>query len=262
MSETAITYELHFIARDRTKRLRFGGVDAGWDWGDVFKSACKLIDVAPPVESFSGVKRATFALPALAWIEAVGVMAERGLLPLRCKAALLDEAAETDVLSAPPAPLWQQMENAIYHGKVEEVQRLLDAGVEPNYVNKLGVSLLSSAAARGNLDVLGRLFVAGALPNLDEHQPLILALHEGHWEAARFLVDKGVDPRRGIRDFGTSLMHLMVFREPPLEAIDFLVDHGVDVNGADRAGQTPLAHARERGWARIAALLVERGARD
>lgn len=255
------THELLFIAHDRRKRLRFAGRDADWDWREVYKSACRIVEVPPIVDEDGGLKRVTIAVEGVPLSEAIRLMGERGLVPLHCKAAMLDETEESDIVSAAPSPLPEQMETAIYFGKAAEVQRLLNAGVDPNHVNSMGISLLTSAASAGHIDVLERLLSAGAEPNLDDNQPLIPALHEEKYEAVRFLIEHGVDTHRGIREFGTSLMHLLASRKPPLGAVEFLLDVGVDPNGGNRYGESPLARAQKMGWSDIAALLIDRGAR-
>ncbi len=46
-----------------------------------------------------------------------------------------------------------------------------------------------------------------------------------------------------------------------IEVVRRLVDAGVDVNLADGQGVTPLAHAQDRGYAEMAAILREAGAK-
>ena len=45
------------------------------------------------------------------------------------------------------------------------------------------------------------------------------------------------------------------------DTVRALVEAGANVNIADRNGVTPLAHARQRGYAEIAAILDKAGAR-
>ena len=47
-----------------------------------------------------------------------------------------------------------------------------------------------------------------------------------------------------------------------VEIVKLLVDAGADVNLADGDGVTPLAHARQRGYTEIAAILEAAGAHE
>ena len=84
------------------------------------------------------------------------------------------------------------------NGDVEEVARLLEAGVDPNALSDVGETFIGHAAGRGHIDVMEMLLAAGADPTAlsrTGNPPLLrVANGSGSVEAARWLVDHGVDP--------------------------------------------------------------------
>ena len=152
-----------------------------------------------------------------------------------------------------------------------------------------------AAAARGDAEQIQRLFAQGEKPNIrDEYgrTPLHVAVFGSHLEAMRVLAKSGVDPNalendrydivtiaavaidvpalqmaleiggsaRNItsRYDGTALFESIYLGDGGsrhTETLRALVEAGADVNIADRQGQTPLALARVRGYARMVEIL-------
>ena len=95
-----------------------------------------------------------------------------------------------------------------------------------------------------------------------EVQPL--AAERGHVETVRTLIEAGVDVDH-VNNLGwTALMEAVILGDGgPRHAdiVRLLVEAGANVGLADRDGVTPLQHARRRGYAGIARLLEDAGAR-
>ena len=103
----------------------------------------------------------------------------------------------------------------------------VDPRLKKNETKMKGVMAVTSAASIGDLDELQRLFAAGA------------DLNEGEY-----------DKRTGI--------HLAA-SEGHLEAVKFFINKGVDINPKDRWGGTPFADAKREGHKDVMALLKKHG---
>ena len=88
--------------------------------------------------------------------------------------------------------------------------------------------------------------------------------YRGHVAMVRALVRTDIDVDH-VNNLGwTALLEAVILGEggpPHQEIVRALVAAGADVDLADRDGVTPLAHARERGYAEIARTLEAAGAR-
>jgi len=93
---------------------------------------------------------------------------------------------------------------------------------------------------------------------------LIAAAHLGHADVVRILIRAGA-PLDHVNNLGwTALIESIVLGDGGtrhVATLEALVEAGADVNRPDRAGQTPLALARGRGYGAMAARLERAGAR-
>lgn len=103
----------------------------------------------------------------------------------------------------------------------------VDPRLKKNETKMNGVMAVTSAASSGDLDELQRLYAAG------------VDLSEGEY-----------DKRTGIH---------LASSEGHLEAVKFFIDKGVDINPKDRWGGTPLADAKREGHTKVLALLKQHG---
>lgn len=80
-------------------------------------------------------------------------------------------------------------------GSVQDVQRILDSGVNVNAQHDLfGITALHSAAIQANVDIVKLLLSRGANVNIkdnDKCTPLSQAKRGGNQEIIRMLMDKG-----------------------------------------------------------------------
>ncbi|HQH29180.1 MAG TPA: ankyrin repeat domain-containing protein, partial [Oligoflexia bacterium] len=129
-------------------------------------------------------------------------------------------------------------------GDVRKVRMLLDAGVTPNAVDRLGSPALITAL-RGNQAAVAALLVErGADVNVrdrEEQTALMWAAKEGRTELIELLVTKGAALEKGDREGRTALMHAVIAQKP--QAVAALERRGAFAGARDAKNATPLIYA-------------------
>jgi ankyrin repeat protein len=151
--------------------------------------------------------------------------------------------------------------------QTEAVRVLLEAGADVDIRDDRLDNPFLYAGAEGLLDILKLANEAGADPALTNRYggiALIPASERGHVEVVRYLLEETDVDVDHVNNLGwTALLEAVILGQggPEHQAIvRMLLDAGADPELADRDGVTPLAHARARGQAEVAAILVEAGA--
>jgi ankyrin repeat protein len=203
------------------------------------------------------------------------------------------------------ALMWAAAEN-----HVEAVQTLIDGGADFRAYSKGGFTPLLFAVRNGHAGTVRVLLKAGADVNsmtstpasarriragsYDTGEPdaftsaLVLAVANGHFELATFLLESGADPN-GARQGWTALHHITWVRNPgfddrsmapegsgsinSLQMVKRLVMHGADVNARmtkpavggpssnlNNIGATPFLLSAKAGDVELMRLLVDLGA--
>jgi uncharacterized protein len=149
----------------------------------------------------------------------------------------------------------------------DAVRELVDAGADVNIRDDKLFNPFLYAGAEGLLDILRIVNEAGADPAITNRYggvALIPACERRHVEVVRYLLEESDVDVDHVNYLGwTALLEAVILGSggPAHDQIvRLLIDHGADLELADRDGVTPLAHARVRGQAAIAAMLVEAGA--
>ncbi len=93
-------------------------------------------------------------------------------------------------------PLGSWLHIAARTGQVEVAKKLVELGIDVNSTGgAAGGNALNIAASEGHLELVKFLINRGA--NLDvskpERNPLFAAIHNGHFDVARILIDSGID---------------------------------------------------------------------
>src|SRR5690606_19654673 len=144
---------------------------------------------------------------------------------------------------------------------------LVAAGADVNAKDRIADTPYLYAGAEGRTEILRLLLANGAdLKDTNRYggTALIPAAEKGHPDNVRLLLAAGVDPDH-VNDLGwTALLEAIVLSNGgPVhqEIVALLIAGGADVNLADGNGMSPLALARQRGFAEIVAMLERAGAR-
>ncbi len=156
---------------------------------------------------------------------------------------------------------------AAYRNDLPIVDVLIAAGADVNAKDQTQQSAYLIATSDGFLELLQRTFKAGA----DVHSTdsfngtgLIRAAERGHVEIVQELLKTDIKIDH-VNNLGwTALLEAIMFGngdERHTEVVRLLVEAGADVNLADREGETPLSHARRRGYQNIVVMLEKAGAR-
>ena len=150
---------------------------------------------------------------------------------------------------------------AAYPNHTKVAQLLIDAGADVNRQDRTQQSAYLISTSDGYLDLLQLTLASGAdVHSLDSYNGtgLIRAADRGHVEIIEELLKTDIDIDHVNRLDRTALLEAIILGDGGprhTEVVRLLVEAGADVNLADGAGITPLAHARQRGFAEMIELL-------
>ncbi|WP_312708979.1 ankyrin repeat domain-containing protein [Stenotrophomonas sp.] len=153
------------------------------------------------------------------------------------------------------------------HGNhVEAARALIEAGADVNAKDALQDSAYLYAGARGLNEILALTLAHGAdLQSTNRYggTALIPAAERGHVDAVRTLLRAGVAVDHVNRLHWTALLEAILLGDGGprhVQIVQLLLEAGADPHLADGDGTTPLAHARQRGYTAIEAVLRQHGA--
>ena len=145
---------------------------------------------------------------------------------------------------------------------------LAKAGANMRALDAQSYDVITIAAVADDVPMLDAALAAGGDARLITSPyagtALIAAAHLGHDEVVRRLVRAGA-PLDHVNSLGwTALIEAVILGDGGrrhVETVRILVEAGARTDIADRNGLTPLAHARQRGYAAMVAILERAGAR-
>jgi ankyrin repeat protein len=154
---------------------------------------------------------------------------------------------------------------AAFASQDDALRALAEAGADMNALEAQAYDVVTIAAVADDPELMSLAIQLGNDPGLTTSPyrgtALIAAAHLGHAEVVRRLIAAGA-PLDHVNNLGwTALMEAVVLGDggpDHQQVVRLLVEAGADRSIADRDGVTPLAHARARGYAEIAALLERR----
>ena len=156
---------------------------------------------------------------------------------------------------------------AAYRNDLAIADVLIQAGADVNVQDNTQQSAYLITTADGYLELLQRTLQAGAnVHSTDSYNGtgLIRAADRGHVEIIQELLKTDIQLDH-INNLGwTALLEAIILGDGGprhTEVVRLLIEAGADVNLADSNGVTPLAHARQRGFAQMIEILQNAGAR-
>jgi ankyrin repeat protein len=157
---------------------------------------------------------------------------------------------------------------AVYRKQRDAARLLLTNGANANALDRQRYDVVTIAAVADDVPTL-RLVLEGGASAKNVTSPydgtaLIAAAHLGHVEVVQILIKAGAPLDHVNNLTWTALMESIVLGDGGkrhTETLRALVQAGANVNIPDRAGITPLAHARGRGYKEMVAILEKAGAR-
>jgi uncharacterized protein len=156
---------------------------------------------------------------------------------------------------------------AAYRNDLAIADLLIQAGANVNVQDNTKQSAYLIPTADGDLELLKRTLQAGGdVYSLDSYNGtgLIRAADRGHVEIIRELLKTDIKIDHVNRLGWTALLEAIILGDGGprhTEVVRLLVESGANVNLADGQGVTPLAHAQQRGFSQIVAILKGAGAR-
>jgi ankyrin repeat protein len=157
---------------------------------------------------------------------------------------------------------------ATHFGHQAAAQALFRGGANPNALDAQQYDIITIAAVNNDVPMLELALAGGCNPkNITspyQGTALIAAAHLGHAEVVRVLIAAGA-PLDHVNNLGwTALIESIVLGNGGrnhTDTLDALVKAGANVNLADRAGATPLALAKTRGYGEMVRILEAAGAK-
>lgn len=156
---------------------------------------------------------------------------------------------------------------ATHGNKVDAARTLIDAGADVNAKDHIDDSAYLYAGASGHLEIVRMALAHGAdLKSTNRYggTALIPACERGHVDTVRTLIEAGVDVDH-VNNLGwTALLEAIILSDGGprhQQIVALLVKAGANVTLADGKGVTPLRHAEQRGYTKIAQVLTAAGAR-
>lgn len=157
---------------------------------------------------------------------------------------------------------------AAYGDHLAVAAALIRAGADVNVQDDTQQSAYLIPTADGSLEMLKLTLAAGAdVHSKDSYNGtgLIRAADRGHVEIIQELLKTDIEIDHVNRLGWTALLEAIILGDGGprhTEVVRLLVEAGADVNLADGQGVTPLAHAQNRGYTEIAAILLAAGAHN
>jgi ankyrin repeat protein len=158
---------------------------------------------------------------------------------------------------------------AVAHGHDGAARTLIEAGADVNAQASNQDTPWLLAGASGRNAILRMMLATGrvdyARRNRFGGDALIPAADRGHVETVRLLLTESKVDVNHVNNLGwTALLEAVILGDGGArhtEIVRLLLAHGARPGLADRDGVTPLAHARQRGYRAIQALLEQAGGR-
>ncbi|KAM0872596.1 hypothetical protein ACQ4PT_038616 [Festuca glaucescens] len=141
-----------------------------------------------------------------------------------------------------------------------ECPSYLDRGGDPAIPDQTGLTPLHNAAEEGHCEAVRLLLSRGVHVDPIDHRgaPLHMAIAKDRVEAVKVLLEHGADPNKVVNHILSPLL-MSVFGKS-LKCMKLLIEAGADLNARGKSGPTPLTQAVDDGFTDFVKLLLESGA--
>jgi ankyrin repeat protein len=150
--------------------------------------------------------------------------------------------------------------HSVTEGDVDQVQKLLNEGQDPNTQDDEGWSLLFWAVSANHKEMTELLLNAGANPNLEDYYgevPLMEAAEYGYLELAALLIERGADVNYQDYSGWTPLWYAVMSGDKA--SVELLLDAGADIDSRDHSDSTILMFAIKQGNKEIVEMIKSKG---
>ena len=150
---------------------------------------------------------------------------------------------------------------AYYNGNLDLAKLLLDAGTNPNVLDKRKKTPLDYAVSRKNDELVELLLAKGARTGkeLRAETDVHYAAANGYADAVKRFIENGGDVNAGDKGGYTALQYAAY--NGYIEVVRVLVENKADVNvSANKRKKSALHYAAQKGRKEIALLLLDKGA--
>jgi len=141
----------------------------------------------------------------------------------------------------------QQLYEASMHGYLDEVERLIVAGADPNaFATTTGDTPLKTASYFGHVAVMAALIKAGALLDVADSTGATAIMAPAYWgvhAAVKVLIDAGADVNHADTD-GDSVLHWTA-KNGQLESSRMLLEAGASTAARNKHGECPVDVVRD-----------------
>ncbi|CAF0983041.1 unnamed protein product [Adineta ricciae] len=124
-----------------------------------------------------------------------------------------------------------------------------------DHVCSNGRTALWHACRLGDLNLVYEL-VERAHANVNRCGVLLVAIQNNHEEIVNYLLQRGCDPNRRVKNYNESALHI-ASRRNRLEMVKLLLKYGAEPNVLDYKKRTPLDYAVHKRYVDIARVLIE-----
>jgi ankyrin repeat protein len=133
---------------------------------------------------------------------------------------------------------WTALHLAAYLGQTESVRKLLELKASPTLTDLSGLRPIDLAGSEGHTDVVNILLVHSYPDEPSKEEALLNAATNGNLEIVEALVNLGTNIE--CTDYRERTPLLLAVWEGHYTTAIFLLDHGANVLASDKYGNTPL----------------------
>ena len=154
------------------------------------------------------------------------------------------------------------LKTAAENGSLEQVERLVKAGIALDYGDTFGRTALWCAASRGHKSITRLLLANGSctnIPNCEGKAPIEIAARKGY----RDVVDEILEHNPIITPEGTEYLKSQLYEASESveqEVVRIILKSGISVNTTNEYGYTPLHVAAKNGQIEISGILLKSAA--